>query len=233
MKHVVSLSGGKDSTAMLLRMIELDMPIDEVRYFDAGSWEFPQVHRHIDKLEKHIGLPIKRMKHRYSFDYGFSKHVKTRGPRKGEKGYGFPSMRCRWCTRWKLDTLNKGFNRKEDLWYIGYSTDDISRVKKRDEARYPLLYWGWSSKDCLDYCYSKRFDWEGLYTYFRRVSCWCCPLQGIQEFRNLKTYFPELWNRLIEMQEMRSEWSFLMNGRSVHDLDRRFEKERQRRSLGL
>lgn len=30
MKYIVSFSGGKDSTAMLLRMLELKYPIDEV-----------------------------------------------------------------------------------------------------------------------------------------------------------------------------------------------------------
>ena len=38
--HAVSLSGGKDSTAMLLLMIERDMPIDMVLSADTGM-EFP------------------------------------------------------------------------------------------------------------------------------------------------------------------------------------------------
>lgn len=33
-RHVVSYSGGKDSTAMLIRMIEEDMRIDEIVMFD-------------------------------------------------------------------------------------------------------------------------------------------------------------------------------------------------------
>lgn len=35
--HAVSLSGGKDSTAMLLLMIERDMPINMVLSADTGS----------------------------------------------------------------------------------------------------------------------------------------------------------------------------------------------------
>ena len=31
-KHIVSFSGGKDSMAMLLKMIENNMPIDEIVY---------------------------------------------------------------------------------------------------------------------------------------------------------------------------------------------------------
>lgn len=42
--HAVSLSGGKDSTAMLLLMIERNMPIDMVLYADTGM-EFPEMYR--------------------------------------------------------------------------------------------------------------------------------------------------------------------------------------------
>ncbi len=34
--HVVSLSGGKDSTAMLLRMLEEEMPVDIILFCDTG-----------------------------------------------------------------------------------------------------------------------------------------------------------------------------------------------------
>ena len=40
--HVVSFSGGKDSTAMLLRMLELGMPVDEIIFCDT-TVEFPQM----------------------------------------------------------------------------------------------------------------------------------------------------------------------------------------------
>ena len=40
--HAVSLSGGKDSSYLLLRMIELGMPIDAVISADTGM-EFPEM----------------------------------------------------------------------------------------------------------------------------------------------------------------------------------------------
>lgn len=39
--HVVSFSGGKDSTAMLLWMLELGMTVDEIIFCDTGV-EFPR-----------------------------------------------------------------------------------------------------------------------------------------------------------------------------------------------
>ena len=43
---VVSLSGGKDSTAMLLGMLERGEHIDEIVYADS-SVEFPGMYKHI------------------------------------------------------------------------------------------------------------------------------------------------------------------------------------------
>ena len=42
-KHIVSFSGGKDSTAMLLMMLEKKMQVDEIIFCDTGK-EFPQMY---------------------------------------------------------------------------------------------------------------------------------------------------------------------------------------------
>lgn len=71
--HVVSFSGGKDSTAMLLHMIELNMPIDEIIFCDT-TVEFPEMYEHIDKVEKYIGRPITRLKQEHSYEYYLLEH---------------------------------------------------------------------------------------------------------------------------------------------------------------
>jgi 3'-phosphoadenosine 5'-phosphosulfate sulfotransferase (PAPS reductase)/FAD synthetase len=45
-KHIVSFSGGKDSTAMLLKMIENKMKIDEIIFCDT-TVEFDEMYEHI------------------------------------------------------------------------------------------------------------------------------------------------------------------------------------------
>jgi 3'-phosphoadenosine 5'-phosphosulfate sulfotransferase (PAPS reductase)/FAD synthetase len=50
-KIVVSFSGGKDSTAMLIKLVESGYPISAVLFFDTG-WEFPEMYRHIEKVEE-------------------------------------------------------------------------------------------------------------------------------------------------------------------------------------
>ena len=52
-KCYVSFSGGKDSTAMLLRMLEEGMPVDIILFCDTGL-EFEGMYHHIEKLEKYL-----------------------------------------------------------------------------------------------------------------------------------------------------------------------------------
>ena len=58
--HVVSFSGGKDSTAMLLKMLEEGMQVDEIIFCDTGV-EFPAMYDHIDKVEKYINRNVTRL----------------------------------------------------------------------------------------------------------------------------------------------------------------------------
>ncbi|MEG0261382.1 MAG: phosphoadenosine phosphosulfate reductase family protein [Oscillospiraceae bacterium] len=47
--HVVLFSGGKDSAAMLLMMLEKKMSIDLILFCDTG-FEFPAMYEHITKV---------------------------------------------------------------------------------------------------------------------------------------------------------------------------------------
>ena len=58
MLHVLSLSGGKDSTAAALWLRE--QGIDHVRVFMDTGWEHPDLYAHLDYLEAELG-PIVRL----------------------------------------------------------------------------------------------------------------------------------------------------------------------------
>ena len=70
--HAVSCSGGKDSTAMLLLMIERDMPIDVVLTADTGM-EFPEMYEHMQKLDgllyRERGIHITTLRHPRGFEW--------------------------------------------------------------------------------------------------------------------------------------------------------------------
>lgn len=70
--HAVSLSGGKDSTAMLVMMIERDMPIDLVLFADTGM-EFPEMYEHLSKVDRYLyqkrKIHITTLRHAHGFEW--------------------------------------------------------------------------------------------------------------------------------------------------------------------
>lgn len=234
-KNIVNFSGGKDSTAMLLMMIEKSMPIDEIIFCDTGK-EFPAMYEHIDKVEKYIGMPITRLQPKKTFNYYLFEHVKTRGKNKGATGYGWTRSWVRWCTRLlKVEVIEKHIKKKygnEKInHYIGIAYDEPKRHERKTEDKiHPLYDWQITEADALQYCYDKGFDWNGLYEYFSRLSCWCCPLQGIDELRQLKEHFPDLWQELKEMDD-KTNFKFRPDY-SVIDLEIRFQLEEEYRAQG-
>ena len=236
--HVVSFSGGKDSTAMLLRMLEEGMRVDLILYCDTGL-EFPEMEEHVRKVETYIGREITRIKAERDFLFMASEHEyvlksdKVEGYKPGDvlKGAGWPRVFGRWCTRYlKIDVINRYLRELRKDYdveeYIGIAADEQHRTKENG-LNYPLIDWDMTEADCLTYCYDRGFTWGGLYEIWDRVSCWCCPLQSLDDLRKLRHHRPGLWEKLREMDERISKTKY-PNFRfyeSFTDIDRRFEVE--------
>lgn len=123
-----------------------------------------------------------------------------------------------------LRNLRKQYRVKE---YIGIAADEGYRLERERNQNpnhvHPLVEWGMTEKDCLNYCYSQGYDWGGLYEHFNRVSCWCCPLQSLEELRSLYRHYPELWEQL-KLWDKRT-WRNFRADYSVEQLERRFDFE--------
>ena len=236
---VVSLSGGKDSTAMLLRMIELGEHIDEVVCCDTYK-EFPAMYRHLAKLKAVVeqnGIKYTELRNKESYDY-----LMFEKPRPNDKpiGRGWATFKIRWCTtELKKEVTRKYIKNLEEkheiIQCLGIAFDEQYRLKRKNNQderhRHPLVEWQWTEEMCLKYCYSKGYDWEGLYEIFDRVSCWCCPLKSFDELRKLRKHFHDLWDELQDM-DCRANNRFKPDY-SVAELEKRFAFEEERISQGL
>ena len=58
---------------------------------------------------------------------------------------------------------------------------------------------GITEAEALKAYYDRGFNFGGLYEIYHRASCWCCPFQRIDELRKLRRHHPELWAKLMEM----------------------------------
>ncbi len=233
--YIANFSGGKDSTAMVLHAIEIGERFDEVIYFDTG-WDFPDMYRHIEKVKcviEEVGIKFTTLKPEKSFDYYMFEHEpKRKNPElNGMKGFSWAGPLARWCTRIKTETirtyLSKFKNNYNLIQAIGIASDEKYRLERSNNKRpgliFPLVEWGWTEAYALKYCYNKGYDWNGLYNDFKRVSCWCCPLQSLKELRVLYKKYPELWKKLKDMDNR--TWRTFRAGCSVEDLEKRFESE--------
>ena len=231
---------------MLLLMIERGMPIDMVLTADTGM-EFPEMYRHWDRVEQYLyrerGLHLTILRHPKGFEWLMFDEPKEK-PSSIELraqlgvppyGNGWPGIKVRWCTgQMKTHLISKEVNMLKGqysaLHYVGIAADEPIRIKNE---QYPLVTWGITEKDALNICYDRGYNWDGLYEIYGRCSCWCCPFQKIGELRNLRRFHPELWAKLMELDEraitqfgytplgqFRKEWT-------VAQLERRFALEEQ------
>lgn len=245
--NVVSLSGGKDSTAMLLMMLERQMPIDIILFCDTGL-EFPAMYDHLDRLECEIGRPIARVRCEQTYEYlMFDTPVKRKADTQFAQryghihtGYGWPGPRMRWCTTKLKDGPRERFLRPlreqyEIIQYIGIAADEGYRLKRRrnqvQSHVHPLVDWGMTEVACLQYCYDHGYTWDGLYEHFNRVSCWCCPLQSLSELRQLYRDYPDLWATLKDWDSR--TWRKFRADYGVNELETRFNFEDERLADGL
>lgn len=211
---------------MLLMMLEKRMLVDRVVFVDTTK-EFPQMYEHIQKVQAIIE-PLKIDVVKIDFDYWFGEHIKTKGKRKGEKGYGFPDFRNRWCTALKREAVKKIQDTiSEDVvQYHGIAFDEKERAlnNKGRNIQYPLIDWQITEKQALEYCYAKGLNWSGLYEKFHRVSCWCCPLSRIGELCVLYNDFPIFWKKLEEMEK--KSFRRFRSDFSVKELSKKFSNEK-------
>ena len=191
--HVVSFSGGKDSTAMLHLLLEQGVPVSRVLYFET-EWDFPQMRAHLDMVTAKTGLRITRIR-----NYRYFEELLAL--------WGWPKSSGGWCTACKRDNCVKYIRgiKGEKTEYIGYSADEQKRAdgegmkKRRWPVRFPLIDAGMGEADSLAYCKRLGYHWDGLYEVFDRVSCFCCPKGGKAKRRLIRDNFPILeqeWQRL-------------------------------------
>ena len=207
MIQIVNFSGGKDSTAMLHLMLDRGEQIDDVIFFDGG-WDWPQMYDHIDEVERKTGITISRVKPPKDFNYWFCEHEYTSTKRGNVIGYGWPGVISRWCTRIKTDTIKNYIKGKwlfqEVTKCVGFAVGEEKRSARKGVAqgcRFPLIEWNYDENDCKRLCYSLGYTFGGLYDFFDRVSCFCCPLQSKKDMFLKKRHFPEQWDKIREMDQ--------------------------------
>ena len=222
MKNIISFSGGKNSTAMLLMMLEDGYKIDDIVFADT-QMEYPEMYDYISKVEKYLGREVTFLKPYKTYKEAFYTRLQ-RGKFKGNI-YGFPTLRGKWCLRYlkltPLDNYAKSIKGEFLIW-VGITIDEPKRYErlcKFENKRAYLCENKITDNDCLIYLKSKNLL-NPLYKKFSRLGCWICGNQKINDLRILRKDYPDLWQEALRL-EKDSNTTFNPNGLTFKKKERR------------
>ena len=231
MKYVASLSFGKDSMAMLIKIKELGLPLDEVIYVDImfdddTSGETPEMASFITKAEKILkekfNVEVTHLRG-VTFKEQFYK-VKQRGKHIGDN-YGFPYTIGAWCNdRLKMQPIKEYMRKQKDqiIQYVGIAYDEPERYERLNHETHiaPLYDLKITEAEAMEIC--RKYDLlSPIYKTSFRGGCWFCPKQRLSQLKWLYEEHNDLWNILKEM-EKDSVNTFKPNT-TLKDLEERFE----------
>lgn len=177
-RHIVSLSGGKDSAAMAVYLRDR-VPDAEYVFCDTDK-ELPETYEYLTRLEAYLGKRVTVLTHGgRDFDHWLTMYG----------GY-LPSPKMRWCTKHlKLHPFERFVGDSEAISYVGIRADEDREgllshlpnlrtvfpfredgITKRDV--YQILedaglglpaYYRWRSRSGCYFCFfQQKIEWVGL-----------------------------------------------------------------------
>jgi hypothetical protein len=191
MKHVLALSGGKDSTAMALRLQEVE-PKEMLYVCTPTGDEGAETFEHWRMLSKLLVSPL------------IPVSKQTLGGLI-KKQNALPNWRQRWCTRiLKIEPFAEFILNLNDevTTYVGIRADEPER-ESGDYSdipgvimRFPLREWGWGLSDVVSYNESKGIKIP------KRTDCEKCFFQRLIEWYDLWLNNPISWKEGEEWEAM-------------------------------
>jgi len=184
-RHIVSLSGGKDSTALAIYLRDRIEGLEYV--FSDTDKELPETYEYLEILEAFLGRPIIRLK----ADRGFDHWLQVYG------GY-LPSSRMRWCTKvLKIKPFEKYIGDDDVRMYVGIRADEnrggYRPTKPNIVPVYPFIEAGYTLHDVHRILAESGIGFPSYYSWRTRSGCYFCFYQRKNEWVGLKENHPKLF----------------------------------------
>jgi 3'-phosphoadenosine 5'-phosphosulfate sulfotransferase (PAPS reductase)/FAD synthetase len=203
-KHVLGLSGGKDSSALALYVKETRPELDIEYFFTDTGYELPETNDFIDQLEEKLGY-IHRLNARSLNNIEGRGELEFKSLLKKHQNY-LPSQRDRWCTvqmklkpfeQWVDGFIADGYTVKN---YVGIRADEPERVgfmtiEKPIESIMPFREDGIVKVDIENILQRNGLELPAYYSWRSRSGCSFCFFQKKIEWVRLKEKHPDLFEQ--------------------------------------
>ena len=215
-RHILSLSGGKDSTALALYMRDR-VPNLEYVFCDTGE-ELSETYDYLLKIEAQLGIKIIRLNPQRRFRHYLDLY---RGV--------LPDPRTRWCTRMlKLRPFEEYVGNDPVCLYVGIRADEprrtgYSSTKSNISPQFPFIREGINHRDVLRLLEDSGLGLPLYYTWRSRSGCYFCFFQQRREWIGLLERHPDLYWKAAELEkhDPASGKSFTwIENETLHDLAR-------------
>jgi len=190
-KHVLGISGGKDSAALAVYMRDNYPELDIDYFFTDTGKELPEVYEYLSKLEGYLGKPVLRINPNRDFDFWLMQH----------NNY-LPSAQARWCTikmklkpfeEWVKPFLEDGFTvysyvaiRSDEEYREGYQSKNENLIVKL-----PFKNDGIDKQGVINILEHSGLGMPAYYDWRSRSGCTFCFFQRKIEWVRLKEKHPE------------------------------------------
>jgi 3'-phosphoadenosine 5'-phosphosulfate sulfotransferase (PAPS reductase)/FAD synthetase len=224
LRHVLGLSGGKDSAALAIYMRDR-VPEMEYVFCDTGK-ELPETYEFITKMEAYLGRPIQRLVSERDFDHYLDVF----------NGY-LPSSRMRWCTRLlKLKPFENFVGSDPVVNYVGIRADEHREgyisTKPNITSVFPFRDDGIVKADVLRILEESGVGIPAYYRWRSRSGCFFCFFQRKEEWVGLKREHPEFFEEAKAYEKTDPESGQRFTWRQGETLDELIAKEEARGDVG-
>ena len=192
-RHILSLSGGKDSAALA---IYLRGKVHEMEYvFWDTNKELPDTYEYLERIEDYLGCRVVRFKANLGFDHWYDVY-----------GGMIPSNHRRWCTKMlKLKPFEEYVGNDVVTNYVGLRADEnrtgyISH-KPNITPVYPFQEDGLNLADIHEILRASGVGLPPYHSWGRsRSGCFFCFYQQKIEWVRLKERYPDLYETAKEYE---------------------------------
>jgi 3'-phosphoadenosine 5'-phosphosulfate sulfotransferase (PAPS reductase)/FAD synthetase len=192
-RHILGLSGGKDSTALA---VLLHKEIPEMEYFFCDTHkELPETYEYLDRIKARLGIKIHYLSAQRGFDHWLDIY-----------GGLLPSPKMRWCTvQLKIKPLEEFVGEDEAISYIGIRADEnrdgYISTKPNIKPVYPFKEQGLVKADIYRLLEESGIGLPDYYRWRSRSGCYFCFFQRKYEWVMLAQEHPDLFQKAVDYEQ--------------------------------